>query len=587
MRLKVCVLALLLLSVIAVADDCTGEVIVYNESCSYNDTVDLIVNGDFDTLGEAITLKSLTLKSGSFFAESLTANTIVLEEGEIDVSELGTVLVTGDVTYVGDLKVTDLTVEGSLLGDGELEVGKVLGADLGDPTTIVSKVDSTHIDSVKIPYSADYTGIKFDGQNWSIVNLKDGDYFVLEPADGETLMLANLSTLIENPAVTLTSPLDVIYNKSSVEFVYSVVNSSLLDSCGLYINGSLNVTDTTLVNKFTFTVPDGVQSWGVNCTDIWGNSSFVDGSFTVDNDTEAPGIIFERVPETGYIYVEEELIVNCRAEDDIGLTNMILYDYNDNFCSNTNGEQCSKTFRWTTGGEKKVFCGATDHNGNNVIKEIVIEVREHETSQPSNSNNNDNKEEEKKEEKQTSPTGLVLANSNNTFEFEAEGVVKRVFVKANVSEVVLDVKEVALGDNVEPEGFVYKFVEIEADVDDIEEARIRFSVPKTWLEEQGVAKSGVVLLHYKDGVWEELSTMVVEEGDEIVFESLCYDFSMFAIVGNQGIDFGFAVIVVGLGAIVVSGFIVVTRGLKTQKKKIRKFGPPKGKPGYKFGKGFS
>ena len=590
-------LAILLFSTLGIAN-CTWEVSEYNSTCVYNDTVDLVVVGDFDTLGTAITLKSLILKSGSFSAGGLTASTITLEGGTVDVSELGTVLVIGDVTYSGDLKITDLIVEGSLSGEGELEAGKVIASVLGNPTTVVSKVDS-RVGAVKIPYSADYVGIKFDGTNWITVDLTNDDdsYFVLAPVEGETLMLATVAKLTENPAVTLTSPLDITYNKSSVEFLYSVTNSSLLDRCELYVDGVLNATDTILGEfKFTHDVSDGDRVWKVNCTDMWGNSSVTEGNVKILNDVELPGVVFERNPATGYIYVEEEITVNCRASDNIELVGMKLYDYNDDFCANSNGEQCSKTLRWITSGERRVFCSATDHNGNNKIEEIVIEVRDHSVSNNNNNNDNndnDNKDDDKKEEKKeekASPTGLVLANSDNIFEFDVtEGVVTKVSVKCNKSEIVLDVNEVALGDNPEPEGKIYKFIEIETDADAIEEARIRFTVSKTWLEEQGIDKSGVVLLHYKNGTWVDLSTMVVEDGDEVVFESLCYDFSMFAVVGKQGIDFGFVVIVVGLGAIIVSGFMVITRGLKVGKKKYkpRAFGPPKGKPGYKFGKGFS
>jgi PGF-pre-PGF domain-containing protein len=89
-----------------------------------------------------------------------------------------------------------------------------------------------------------------------------------------------------------------------------------------------------------------------------------------------------------------------------------------------------------------------------------------------------------------------------------------------------------------PNQSVYQFIEIslyKATDDDIEAGTIAFSVPVSWLTEQGISTGDIVLLRYVDGAWQELPTTFVEERDGIAYyRAQTPGFSYFAIGAEPG-----------------------------------------------------
>jgi PGF-pre-PGF domain-containing protein len=87
----------------------------------------------------------------------------------------------------------------------------------------------------------------------------------------------------------------------------------------------------------------------------------------------------------------------------------------------------------------------------------------------------------------------------------------------------------------EPTQTVYTYINIQisANENDVSAIKIKFKVEKTWLDEQGIDKSNVVLLRYTNDEWQELTTTVTTEDETYVYyEAASPGFSVFAIAGN-------------------------------------------------------
>jgi PGF-pre-PGF domain-containing protein len=70
--------------------------------------------------------------------------------------------------------------------------------------------------------------------------------------------------------------------------------------------------------------------------------------------------------------------------------------------------------------------------------------------------------------------------------------------------------------------------------DSIQEARITFSVPLSWLSEQGIAAKDVRLMRYHDGAWQQLPTTYLESrGGSAYFTATTPGFSYFAVGGTK------------------------------------------------------
>jgi PGF-pre-PGF domain-containing protein len=104
----------------------------------------------------------------------------------------------------------------------------------------------------------------------------------------------------------------------------------------------------------------------------------------------------------------------------------------------------------------------------------------------------------------------------------------RIFVEAtDAEEAKLDVL---------PGGIVYEYVNITAkniDDSDLDVAEIYFRVPKTWMAENNVGSSGIKMLRFHSGEWQELDTGILSDSEENVeYKATTPGFSVFAIAGE-------------------------------------------------------
>jgi PGF-pre-PGF domain-containing protein len=93
-----------------------------------------------------------------------------------------------------------------------------------------------------------------------------------------------------------------------------------------------------------------------------------------------------------------------------------------------------------------------------------------------------------------------------------------------------------------PEGLVYKYVNIWvgksgfATAANIKDAKVRFKVTSSWLQEMGVSPADVKLQRYNGDAWEVLpTTLVGDTTDYAIFESQTPGFSPFAITAEKAV----------------------------------------------------
>jgi len=584
-----------MLSVVGFSLECVGEVnedVTLLEDFSCPDT-DLVLNAGFSAGEFAVSINSLFVNDSGSYSGS---GELTLDGANSDGYCLNTIgdFASSVINFKCSGKVNS-TLSGFnfYLGSLEFENGETLYVS-SDDLPISGEIPVVQV-------AGTYTGgFKLYGEGDKLISYKDAwevsdkiptdNYFDIV-LDGETWFVVTqggVDKALTDPVITLETPSDQI-NKNTVDFVYSVESNSTLTKCELYIDDILNETvDNPIEFKITKDIADSKSDksyyWNVTCIDVWGNSSFSgQKSFVMKNDTTNPLISFIREPSKAEILMNEEILLNCTATDNVDVTYVRIYTESDTVCSG--GEQgCSKKMSWASEGEIIFYCEAKDSNGNRESIQMNQKiVKQSSETIITSSSNEDKKEEKKEEKKEDSLTGMVIAgDEESVFSIDEEDVpVREIIITTENLTVEVEVSAAELGDLPDPERDVYSYMEITADVseEDIIEAKIKFIVPISWLNENKLDKGDIVLLRYNGG-WEELSTIVIEEKDEYIeFEASCRGFSVFAVGTRSKMDFGLALILVGIGVVLV---IVYGIFMKLKKKSlVRKYKAPEKKK-YKY-----
>jgi len=115
-------------------------------------------------------------------------------------------------------------------------------------------------------------------RDWFAVGLQDtgihdynAHFNTSEAASGKPVLKISYHTDTTAPTVNLKSPgNDTNTTSYTVTFVYNVSDDGLVKNCSLYINNTLNQTDTSITKNtdqtFTQTFETGSYSWYVSCT---------------------------------------------------------------------------------------------------------------------------------------------------------------------------------------------------------------------------------------------------------------------------------------------------------------------------------
>ncbi|EJG07447.1 APHP domain protein [Methanofollis liminatans DSM 4140] len=126
-----------------------------------------------------------------------------------------------------------------------------------------------------------------------------------------------------------------------------------------------------------------------------------------------------------------------------------------------------------------------------------------------------------------------------TASFSYSGTVSRVMVTVSrpTAGIMLAVTENGEIPVDGPSGAVYRYLETDLSYttdDGIDEAVFEFSVPLSWLADQGLTVRDIVLMRYHNGVWTALPTELIgESGNEARYRATSPGFSYFAIVTEK------------------------------------------------------
>jgi PGF-pre-PGF domain-containing protein len=326
------------------------------------------------------------------------------------------------------------------------------------------------------------------------------------------------------PSVTLISPA-ANYNSSSVNisFVFNVTDSSSSTlNCSLYINGTLNSTNSSTMNatSTTFQViglsEASGQNWTMNCTDDSANyHQPAARAFTVD--TTTPTLTsFTCSPSS--VYVGDTVTCSCSATDAISDVETTSYTINPSTL-------IAGTFTTT--------CTATDYAGNqdssSASYTVIIRGSGPEpeiTPKPDASQSWDKIE-----------PGAAVSMS-----IEKEGLdftQIRVEVRNRANEVRLTIRKLAaqpasVVHNVT--GRAYQYVEIgKENINDtnVQAASIRFRVNKTWISDNNIDKNKVYMNRYANNQWNRLTTtLVTEDANYVYYSAVTPGFSTFVVTGE-------------------------------------------------------
>ncbi len=130
-------------------------------------------------------------------------------------------------------------------------------------------------------------------------------------------------------------------------------------------------------------------------------------------------------------------------------------------------------------------------------------------------------------------------STGETASFSYSGTVSRVMVTVSrpTAGIMLAVTENGEIPVDGPSGAVYCYLETDLSYttdDGIEDAVFEFSVPLSWLAEQGLTARDVVLMRYHNGVWTALPTELIgESGNEAHYRATSPGFSYFAVVTQK------------------------------------------------------
>ncbi len=149
-----------------------------------------------------------------------------------------------------------------------------------------------------INQSQSYTGAY---TNFSLSSVAEGTYTYyvwVNDTTNNTNQTATRTIRIDHtvPRVTLLSPANrTNHTTNNITFTYNVTDAWLdIPNCSLIIDGSINVTNTTITENTTISITannlgEGTHTWSINCTDGAGNRNGT-ASRTLTIDTQGPNI---------------------------------------------------------------------------------------------------------------------------------------------------------------------------------------------------------------------------------------------------------------------------------------------------------
>lgn len=312
-----------------------------------------------------------------------------------------------------------------------------------------------------------------------------------------------------------------------------------LQQCHLYgdfngtfqFNQTINATDDVIANFGALNLPQGTYRWNVKCNDTFDNNAFNtdNQTFYVDLTNPTPSISLSSSSISTY----GSVTVTCGVTDTPSAstpTTSWSVALPDGVVSADNTGAFTDT---SYSGTYTATCTATDDAGRTGTITSTFSVSAPSSNGGStNGGNGPSATEKHIVSLSASPVTISITNPDNVGLNEIEIEAKEDVNNVRVTIQRYSNKPSSTGDlNRE----VYRYMEIDAPAAQgkIKEAKIRFDVSKTWINDNDMDSSDVVLMKFHDDEWVELDTKRIGgNADEHTFESVTESFSYFAIASK-------------------------------------------------------
>jgi len=382
---------------------------------------------------------------------------------------------------------------------------------------------------------------------FNLSTLGNGTHVITVEANDSANNIVNSTPLTitvddTSPTVTITSPVNNTNTSDTTPEIYFNItdNQSTVLTYRIWVNNTLetvNVTSATnnsIIAVNISALVDGTHVITVEVNDTAGN--IVNATaLTIIVDTKGPTVTLSVSPST--VDSGKAVTITCSASDDtttVNSTSLTIAKPGDSSTSTTCGATYTDTSR---SGTYTITFSATDIVGNSRSTSVTF-------SSSSGSGAG------------TTPSGITstpkVIKSTNIFAEMLAGVVHEVKIsdpdigvnqidievnnRAN-SVVIIVTKFESKPASVTPiSESVFQYLDISQEniaEGNLKSAKIRFTVPTTWLASNNIDEDTVVLNRYSNNTWTKLPTIKVSSSNiKAEYEANTPGFSVFAVTGE-------------------------------------------------------
>jgi len=477
------------------------------------------------------------------------------------------------ISGCGNMTITAINV----IGDG---VGTLFGYGYGYDTSLLYNTSNQSFGSDDIGtgygYTTSYDTADLGGElkynvSWNITaeSPGDGSYTAQLEAFAQNSTSSNYRIYMDISPTTFTvdrtNPGIYSYNVTNTTVKKAadnvIINANISDAIGYGTNNcSVKIANSSTSNTITasggwcngtITVPtdigaDGYKVINVSFSDSAGNTQY-NTSYVINLDNSAPTISITSVggdsvstyattDSTPDIVVSTSESALCKyAATNIAFASMTSF-------SSSGGSAHSTTLSALNDNSYTYYIRCRDNAGNIGLASVAFSV-EATSGTTGTSGSSGSSSSTAVEPKYQTTFSSISAGETATVEItksESIGVAKvTMTVVNNAYNVKVTVQKLAS----KPSGTsnvtntVYKYLKLEAtnlDDSNVQSAKIKFLVEKSWLTENNFDKNTVLLSRYVDNEWVSLETELVEEDSTYYYyEAITSGFSYFAVTAEE------------------------------------------------------
>jgi len=440
-----------------------------------------------------------------------------------------------------------VTVTNNTLGSDGTPLGHFSGTDIHMVTLQISNNSNPFNLSATLKNGGGALAVNrsynftFNGSNYGLLDGNMTATLFINDTAGNLNQSNTLIFLYDRTAPNVVQLYNITesYNSSDTTpwFVWQVNDSfSPTMVCGLYINGTLNVSNLNVTNGSSATfevgtaIPEGHYNWSVSCNDSgrFMNSSHV-RNFTID--ATSPSATVTCTPSS--VTVSGSVSCSCSSSD--SLSGVASTSFSDTAPSTSSAGSL------TTGA-----CTVTDNAGNtaSATGSYTVTAAAESTGGSGGSGSGGGIASGKTGQFEKKTWASILAGEKATVTV-ANGVLGVTSIDFVVEKTTygatMQVKKVdALPSSVKAFS-AKKYKTLDISQTNVEKALsgnaiINFKVEKKWLADNNLGSNAVAMFHYKDNAWVELKTTIgQDDGTYVHFTAETPGFSYFVIGQKTGV----------------------------------------------------